>query len=107
MKRLNIKKIKKLVKIISLRYKPLKIILFGSLAWGKPNQDSDLDLFIIKETKENRYQRQLKVRRLIKGELPTDIFVYTPKEIENRLKLGDFFIEDVIKKGKVLYEAKK
>jgi hypothetical protein len=31
----------------------------------------------------------------------------TPKEIKKRLKMGDFFIEEILKKGKVLYEAKK
>ncbi len=101
------KKIKKIVKIISKHYKPEKIILFGSFAWGKPNKDSDVDIFIIKNTKENRFKRQLKVRRLIKGEIPADILVYTPKEVKKRIELGDFFIEEILKKGKVLYDAKR
>ena len=35
--------------------KPDKIILFGSYAYGAPNEDSDIDLFLLKEglTKEN------------------------------------------------------
>lgn len=107
MEKISKKKIKRLIEIIRIHYRPEKIVLFGSFAWGKPEQDSDVDLFIIKETKENRYFRQLKVRRLIKGELPVDILVYTPKEVEKRLAMEDFFIEDIIKKGKVLYEAKK
>lgn len=101
----NQKEIKKIVNRIAKEYKPEKIYLFGSYAWGKPNQDSDFDLFIIKKTKEDRRLRQLKVRKIIKGELPVDILVYTPKEAERRLKIGDFFVEDIFNKGKILYET--
>lgn len=101
----NQKEIKKIVNRIAKEYKPEKIYLFGSYAWGKPTIDSDFDLFIIKKTKENKHSRQLKVRKIIKGELPVDILVYTPKEAERRLKIGDFFIEDIFNKGKILYET--
>ena len=93
--------------MIVQKYRPQKIILFGSFAWGKPTVDSDIDLFIIKETKMSRDKRQIKVRRLIKGELPVDILVYTPKETEKRLKMDDFFIKDILTKGKTLYETTK
>ena len=104
---ITIKDINKISKKISVSYNPEKIILFGSFAWGKPTKDSDVDLFIVKNTKQNRYARQLKVRRLIQGELPVDILVYTPKEIDERLKLEDFFINDILNKGKVIYEKAK
>ncbi len=35
-----------------------------------------------------------------------DILVYTPEEIKRRLDLEDFFIEDIVKKGKILYSEK-
>lgn len=97
----------KIVNRIIQKYCPEKIYLFGSFAWGKPTADSDIDLFIIKKTKNDRYSRQLEVRKLIKGELPVDVLVYTPAEAAKRLQMGDFFIEDIYKKGKILYEAKK
>ncbi len=31
------------------KYKPDKLVLFGSYAWGKPNKDSDIDLLIVKK----------------------------------------------------------
>ena len=31
-------------------YQPQRVILYGSLAYGEPNEDSDIDLLIIKET---------------------------------------------------------
>lgn len=101
------KKFKVIVKRIADGYKPEKIYLFGSRAWGRPRKDSDFDLFIIKKTRAKWLNRDLKVRNLIDGELPVDILVYTPKETKRRLDLGDFFIEDIIKRGKILYESAK
>ena len=92
--------------MIIKKFHPQKIILFGSFAWGKPNKDSDVDLMIIKNSKKNSFLRQLSVRRIIKGAIPVDILVYTPAEIKNRLNLGDFFIRDIIEKGKLIYEKK-
>ena len=33
-------------------YAPQKVILFGSYAYGEPDEDSDIDLLIIKDTNE-------------------------------------------------------
>ncbi len=97
------KEIKELVREIVEEYKPEKIYLFGSYVWGEPDENSDLDIFIIKDTEKSRIERQLEVRRLIKGRFPVDILVYTPKEVEKRLEMRDFFIEDIIKKGRSVY----
>jgi len=99
------KEIKAVVKKIAENYKPEKIYLFGSFAWGKPNYDSDVDLFIIKNTKEKWLQRHRKVRDLIDGVLPVDLLIYTPKETKRRLDMGDFFIEDILSKGKKIYDS--
>ena len=97
------RKIKEGVDTIVTNYKPEKVYLFGSFAWGEPTEDSDVDILIIKRTEKDRIKRQLEVRRLIKGKLPVDILVYTPKEVEERLEMRDFFIEDIVSKGKLLY----
>lgn len=90
------------------RYKPKKVILFGSRAWGKPGKDSDIDLLIIKKTKQNPYKRIPEARSYLHDvDWAFDLLVLTPAEVEKRLRLGDFFIENIIKKGKVLYESKK
>lgn len=90
---------------IAREFKPEKIILFGSYAWGKPTKDSDVDLFIVKKTKKPRLNRQLEVRRLINGEIAADILVYTPKETQKRIEMRDFFINDILTKGKTLYST--
>lgn len=95
--------IKKVAKKIAKEYDPEKIILFGSYAWGKPHKDSDIDLFIVKKTDNNRDLAR-KINRLIFPRLfPMDILIYTPEQVEKRQKMQDFFIRDILTKGKILY----
>ncbi|MBU1180239.1 nucleotidyltransferase domain-containing protein [Patescibacteria group bacterium] len=99
------KSIREITKKIVREVKPEKVILFGSHAWGRPKPDSDLDIFVIKKSNEPRRKRQLKLRRLLLDfDMPADILSYTPEEVKRRLELRDFFIINIIKKGKVLYE---
>lgn len=98
------KKIQELANKIAQIFKPKKIILFGSYAWGKPGPDSDVDLFIIAATKNTR-----ELTREIDGSLwertfPLDIIVYRPESVERNLKAGDFFIRNIVNKGKILYD---
>nr|MDO8080135.1 nucleotidyltransferase domain-containing protein [Candidatus Freyarchaeota archaeon] len=88
--------------------KPLKIILFGSYAYGNPKEDSDIDLLILKKTNERRVDRVVHVKRIIynpRREIPVSPLVYTPEELEERLRIGDDFVEEIIRKGVVLYES--
>jgi len=89
------------------KYNPEKIILFGSHAWGKPRKDSDIDLLIIKETKESHYKRIPEARKYLRNiNEAFDILIMRPDEVEKRLKLGDFFIKNIINQGKILYAQK-
>jgi predicted nucleotidyltransferase len=84
---------------------PEKIVLFGSYAYGAPTADSDVDLLIILETDAPRKERSWLVSRLlIPRPFPVDILVKTPQEIEQALAGGDFFIQEIMARGKVLYE---
>lgn len=94
----------KVVRRIVEEYKPERIILFGSYAWGKPTRDSDFDLLIIKRGKKDFLVEQQKVRRIINGEVAADILIHTPKEVNQRVRWGDFFFQDIIQKGRYLYE---
>ncbi len=99
----NQKKLDQVVKLIVKKFKPEKIILFGSYAWGKPNEDSDVDLFIVKET-NNTTKTEMKIDRLIYPRpFPIDLIVYKPADVKKREAMGDFFIKDVLNKGKILY----
>ncbi|MCC6297791.1 MAG: nucleotidyltransferase domain-containing protein [Anaerolineales bacterium] len=88
--------------------KPEKIILFGSYADGDPTHDSDVDLLVIMKTRKKRSERYRAVSSLLlPRQFPVDIIVKTPKEYEEAMKGGkdnSFFIREIAKKGKVLYD---
>lgn len=78
-------KIKEITDKIVKKYKPERIILFGSYAWGKPGPDSDVDLFIVKETNHSSREMAREISRAIfPRPFPVDILVYTPSEIEKK-----------------------
>lgn len=97
------KEIKKIVGQIIKGYKPEKIIIFGSFASGKPKENSDVDLVVIKKTPEKFTARLLKIAGMIKSSLGTDILVYTPKEWEEGLQEENYFMKEIVKKGKLVY----
>jgi predicted nucleotidyltransferase len=102
------KEIEKIKEKIIQKYRPEKIIVFGSFVWGKWSKDSDVDFLIVKNTKKRKLDRIYQVYRILTGRrIPVDILVYTPEEIKKRLKLKDFFIEEVLQKGKTIYERRK
>lgn len=87
-------------------YHPSAMILFGSYAHGRPTRDSDLDLLIIKATTKPFFHRLFEVRRLLFPLLrdqPFDPIVMTPQELERRLARGDQFLQEILRKGKLVY----
>jgi len=98
--------IARLIAKIVKEYKPQKIVLFGSYAYGEPDEDSDIDLLIVKDTDKRPIERWMEVKRLLRDRsrrTSVSPLVYTPKELEERLAIKDFFIQEVLEKGKVLY----
>jgi len=86
------------------KYKPEKIILFGSAARGERNLDSDADFLIIKkETPLYGADRIRELSRLIDRNIPIDLLIYRPEEFEKRLQMGDPFLKSVLREGKILY----
>ena len=84
---------------------PEKIVLFGSYAYGNPNPDSDVDLLVIMNTKASPKDRSWAVSRLLLPRpFPVDILVKTPREVQQGLETGDFFLKEILTRGKVLYD---
>ena len=107
-KKLIEKEINKIKAKIVRKYRPEKIILFGSYVWGKFTSDSDVDFFIVKKTKKRKLDRIYEVDKLLaERKIPIDVLIYTPQEIRERLKLGDLFVKEVIERGKLIYERKQ
>lgn len=99
--------IKEIVNRIVKAVNPEKIILFGSYAYGTPNQNSDLDILVLMNSNLPRFKRSVPVYLSLAGLLiPKDIFVYTPKELEEWSDVPQAFITTIVRKGKVIYEKK-
>jgi predicted nucleotidyltransferase len=92
---------------------PYRIILFGSYANGTPNRDSDIDLMVIfdnddiSKTYEERLNKRIFVRNLvfeINQQIPLDILVYSKAELHKIKESGNYFIDEIEKTGKTIYE---
>jgi len=91
---------------VARRFRPRKIILFGSHAYGHPRPDSDVDLLVIMPKTRDRGERMsVRIRHAIPRDFPLDLLVRTPADIAKRLRWGDLFIGELLARGKVMYEA--
>jgi len=98
-------KIREITDKIVKNYKPEKVVMFGSFASGKQNKDSDIDLLIVKDSKKNRHEREVELRKIFfPSSIAIDFLVYTPAELEKKIKQEkNLFCEDIIKNGITLY----
>ena len=99
-------KIRSFCNAVAKQFRPQKIILFGSYAYGKPTPDSDVDLLVIMSRTRYRGERMsFRIRKAVDAEFSMDLLVRTPAFIAKRLAWKDCFTEEIMRKGKVLYEA--
>jgi predicted nucleotidyltransferase len=99
--------IESVVQVIVEGYEPMKIILFGSYAYGHPTKDSDLDLLIIKDGEASGIQRNRRVRNILKDfSIPIDVIVKSSKEFDMLKDVIGTVIYPANKYGKVVYEQK-
>lgn len=98
-------KIRKFSEAVAKDFRPEKIILFGSHAYGTTTHDSDVDLLVIMPYDRKQGRKSLEIRRRIPADFPLDLIVRTPEFISQRLAWGDCFTQEIMTKGKVLYEA--
>lgn len=99
--------LKEIVEKLKVEYRPIKIILYGSYAHGNPKDDSDIDLFILKDTNERRVERFVQVKRVIYNpnrKIPISPLIYSPEELNERLRIEDDFIKEILNTGIILYE---
>lgn len=92
------------LQLLRTHYAPQRILLFGSLASEQVSEWSDIDLVIIKETDQKFLDRIREVMRLLQPRVGMDILVYTPEEFAQIQKERLFVREEIVGKGKVLYE---
>lgn len=81
-----------------------RVIVFGSLVTGDPHPWSDIDLVIVQRTDLPFWQRLRAMRKLLQPRVGTDLLVYTPAEFEQLSGERVFFQQEVLARGKVIYE---
>lgn len=94
---------KEAAKIAKDDFHACEVILFGSHAYGDPTASSDIDMLVILDTVLRPAKQAALIRLGIDKKLgikyPVDLMVRTPMQIEERLRLGDFFINRIMSKG--------
>ena len=86
-------------------FKPEKIILFGSHAYGQPTPESDLDVMVVMQFEGDPLEQAVTMLNRLNMLIPIDLLVRTPEQIQQRLEMDDSFMRDIIERGKVMYEA--
>ena len=89
---------------VARKFRPERVILFGSYAEGMATEDSDVDLFVEMDHTQSSLQQALVIRKAIHRTFPLDLVVKTPREIKRRLEQNDFFLKTIMDNGQVLYE---
>ena len=96
--------IRRFARRIARRFRPQKILLFGSYAYGKPHRESDVDLLVIMRTR-NAIDQSVRILLAFERPFSLDLIVRTPWQIERGLQDDNWFLREIVEKGKVLYEA--
>ena len=87
-------------------FKPRRIILFGSYAYGTPTGDSDVDVLVVMAKSQRPGHRPaLRIREKVEADFPVDVVVRDPAFVRDRLREGDCFLEEITRRGKVMYAS--
>jgi predicted nucleotidyltransferase len=95
--------IRRFARQVAERFRPEKIILFGSHAYGTPHADSDVDILVIMPA-HNELDQAAKIACEVQAPFAEDLIVLKPQNVKWRLEEGDSFLTEIMTKGKVLYE---
>ena len=91
------------------RFEPDKVILFGSQSTGSANNDSDIDLLIVKDIPENNIRNlRLEIKLALWSNLNSlqkhfDVIVDSEERIQQRILMGDLFYKEIYTNGTNLY----
>src|SRR2546429_9538731 len=91
--------IRRLCKRIAQEFKPEKIILFGSHAYGQPTPESDLDLLVVMQFEGDLLEQAVAILNRLNVLMPIDLLFRTPEQIRHRLDMGDSFMRAIVERG--------
>jgi uncharacterized protein len=93
------------LRVLVEQFQPEQVILFGSYAYGQPDEHSDVDLLIIKELEQNPLREAIAVRKAWRpvrasvGSLPFDLIVTSPDDHKRRLARSAGFYDEIVRRG--------
>jgi predicted nucleotidyltransferase len=85
-------------------FHPERIVLFGSLALGFADSDSDVDLLVVLPFEGRSFHASLEILERIDPQVPIDLIARRPEDVARRYAEGDPLIRDALDHGRVLYE---
>jgi predicted nucleotidyltransferase len=90
---------------VARQFRPRQIILFGSYAYGRPDENSDVDLLVVMNYRGDSHEKAVAVRGAATRTFPMDLVIRRPAEIRRRIGWNDFFLKEITERGLVLYAA--
>jgi predicted nucleotidyltransferase len=97
--------IEDLARRIAAEFRPRRIVLFGSRAYGRPRPDSDVDLLVVLPFTGSALKLAAEIVDRVNPAYPLDLVVRSPDDVERRYRFGDPLIREALDRGRVLYEA--
>lgn len=99
----DLTRIENLTSRIVREFKPEKVILFGSHAYGSPSKDSDVDILVILRFTGKPVRKAIEIRNSLNANVPLDLIVRTPEQVSERIAQNDSFMREIIERGRTLY----
>lgn len=86
-------------------FQPEQIWLFGSYAWGQPDEDSDLDLLVVvRSSDETPVRRAQRAHRCLRGlAVAKDVLVKTRAELERFRYVRSSLEAEILERGRLIY----
>ncbi len=89
------------------RFRPHRVILFGSQARGNARADSDIDLLVVLPIEGSKREKQIEIRLALHDlRAATDVIVSTPEEFAWRKDVVGTIEYPATHGGRVLYERR-
>jgi uncharacterized protein len=96
--------IDRMVKRIVKKFRPERVILFGSQARGEAGPDSDVDLLVVMDFEGTAFDKELEIRLALHDvRVPKDIIVTTPEDFTCRKDIVGTIEWPAAREGTVLY----
>lgn len=93
------------LRVLIDQFRPEQVILFGSYAYGKPDEHSDVDLLVVKPIESSRLKDKIMIRAawcpvLMSGPpLSFDLLLATPEEDASQRSESGSYYHDITQKG--------